>query len=226
MLQAEMERMGQKAKEAAYKLASISTKVKNEALMAMAKALEERMELILAANEEDMEAGRAKGLSSALLDRLLLTPDRIREMAEGLRALVALPDPVGEVIRMWTRPNGLQIGKMRVPLGVIGIIYEARPNVTVDAAGLCLKAGNAVILRGGSEAFNSNKAITDVISAAATSAGIPEGAIQLVETTDREAAMIMMRMNGYIDVLIPRGCCGKRYCSCAGNRCGQLSCLR
>ncbi|HAA90766.1 MAG: Gamma-glutamyl phosphate reductase [Thermoanaerobacterales bacterium 50_218] len=208
MLQAEMERMGQKAKEAAYKLGSVSTKVKNEALMAMAKALEERMELILTANEQDMEAGRAKGLSNALLDRLLLTPDRIREMAEGLRALVALPDPVGEVVKMWTRPNGLQIGKMRVPLGVIGIIYEARPNVTVDAAGLCLKAGNAVILRGGSEAFNSNKAITDVISAAATSAGIPEGAIQLVETTDREAARIMMRMNGYIDVLIPRGGAG------------------
>ncbi len=208
MYQAELEAMGRRAKEAAYKLAGLSTKTKNDALQAMARALEERAEMILAANEVDMEAGRAKGLSKALLDRLLLTPDRIREMAEGLRALIALPDPVGEVIRMWTRPNGLQIGKMRVPLGVIGIIYEARPNVTVDAAGLCLKAGNAVILRGGSEAINSNRAITQVISAAAASAGIPAGAIQLVETTDREAVNIMMKMNAYIDVLIPRGGAG------------------
>ncbi|MDH7577212.1 MAG: glutamate-5-semialdehyde dehydrogenase [Bacillota bacterium] len=208
MYQAELEAMGRRAKEAAYKLGGISTKTKNDALQAMARSLEERVEMILAANELDMEAGRSKGLSNALLDRLLLTPDRIREMADGLRALVALPDPVGEVIKMWTRPNGLQIGKMRVPLGVIGIIYEARPNVTVDAAGLCLKAGNAVILRGGSEAFNSNRAITQVISAAATNAGIPAGAIQLVETTDREAANLMMKMNDYIDVLIPRGGAG------------------
>ncbi len=208
MYQTELEAIGQRAKEASYKLAGVSTKTKNDALQAMAKSLEERREMILAANEVDMEAGRAKGLSNALLDRLLLTPDRIREMAEGLRALIALPDPVGEVTRMWTRPNGLQIGKIRVPLGVIGIIYEARPNVTVDAAGLCLKAGNAVILRGGSEAFNSNRAITQVISAAATNAGIPAGAIQLVETTDREAANLMMKMNAYIDVLIPRGGAG------------------
>ncbi len=208
MLQEELQEMGRRAKEASYKLAGLSTKVKNDALLAMAKALEERMEMILAANEADMEAGRAKGLSKALLDRLLLTPDRVREMAEGLRSLVALPDPVGEIVRMWTRPNGLQIGKMRVPLGVIGIIYEARPNVTVDAAGLCLKSGNAVILRGGAEAFNSNRAITQVISAAATNAGIPAGAIQFVETTDRAAVNIMMKMNEYIDVLIPRGGAG------------------
>ncbi len=208
MLESELKEIGRKAKEAAYKLATLSTNQKNEALLAMARALEERSAVILAANEADMEEGRAKGLSNALLDRLLLTPERIREMAEGLRALAALPDPVGEVVRMWTRPNGLQIGKMRVPLGVVGIIYEARPNVTVDAAGLCLKSGNAVILRGGSEAINSNKAIASVISMAATNAGIPEGAIQLIGTTDREAVNILMRMNEYIDVLIPRGGAG------------------
>lgn len=208
MLESELKEIGRKAKEAAYKLATLSTNQKNEALLAMARALEERSGVILAANEADMEEGRAKGLSNALLDRLLLTPERIREMAEGLRALAALPDPVGEVVRMWTRPNGLQIGKMRVPLGVVGIIYEARPNVTVDAAGLCLKSGNAVILRGGSEAINSNKAIASVISMAATNAGIPEGAIQLIGTTDREAVNILMRMNEYIDVLIPRGGAG------------------
>ncbi len=208
MLEADLVEIGRKAKEAAYRLAAASTNQKNEALLAMARSLEERSDMILAANEADMEAGRAKGLSNAMLDRLLLTPDRIREMADGLRALVTLPDPVGEVVRMWTRPNGLQIGKMRVPLGVIGIIYEARPNVTVDAAGLCLKAGNAVILRGGSEAINSNRAITGVISMAATNSGIPEGAIQLVGTTDREAVSIMLKMNDYIDVLIPRGGAG------------------
>ena len=164
--------------------------------------------MILEANQDDMDAARKNGLSGVLLDRLLLTPDRVSEMAKGLRALVALPDPVGEVLRMWTRPNGLQIGKMRVPLGVIGIIYEARPNVTVDAAGLCLKAGNAVILRGGSEAFNSNQAIAQVISGAATGSGLPPGTIQLVNTTDREAVNIMLTMNEFIDVLIPRGGAG------------------
>lgn len=201
----ELVEIGRRAKEASYKLASISTKQKNEALLAMARSLEERTSMILSANVTDMENGRAKGLSNALLDRLLLTADRVREMADGLRALVALPDPVGEVIKMWKRPNGLQIGKMRVSLGVIGIIYEARPNVTVDATGLCLKAGNAVILRGGSEAINSNLAIANVISQAAESAGIPNGAIQLIATTDRAAVQIMLKMNDYIDVLIPRG---------------------
>ncbi|MGD0154419.1 MAG: glutamate-5-semialdehyde dehydrogenase [Thermacetogeniaceae bacterium] len=208
MLAEELMQMGARAKEAALKLAVMSSNDKNGALQAMARSLEERSAIILEANGADMEAARNKGLSKALLDRLLLTQDRIAEMAEGLRALVALPDPVGEVVRMWTRPNGLQIGKMRVPLGVIGMIYEARPNVTVDAAGLCLKAGNAVILRGGSEAFNSNRAIAQVISSAATGAGLPPGTIQLVNTTDREAVNIMLRMNEYIDVLIPRGGAG------------------
>jgi glutamate-5-semialdehyde dehydrogenase len=208
MLAEELQQIGARAKEASLKLAGMSTRVKDDALQAMAKSLEERSGMILDANQEDMEAARKNGLSGALLDRLLLTPDRISEMAKGLRALVLLPDPVGEVLRMWTRPNGLQIGKMRVPLGVIGIIYEARPNVTVDAAGVCLKAGNAVILRGGSEAFNSNKAIAHVISVAATSAGLPPGTIQLVNTTDREAVNIMLTMNEFIDVLIPRGGAG------------------
>ncbi len=208
MLAEELAQMGARAREASFKLATVTTGVKNDALQAMAVGLEERSAMILEANQVDMEAARGKALSKALLDRLLLTPDRVAEMAEGLRGVAALPDPVGEVVRMWTRPNGLQIGKMRVPLGVIGIIYEARPNVTVDAASLCLKAGNAVILRGGAEAFNSTQALTQVISNAATSAGIPAGAIQLVNTTDREAVNIMMKMNEYIDVLIPRGGAG------------------
>lgn len=208
MLETQMHEIGKSAKKASYVLAGVSTEVKNQALQAMARALEERVNMILDANQQDMDAGRAKGLSGALLDRLLLTPDRIKEMAEGLRELVGIPDPVGEVTKMSTRPNGLRVGKMRVPLGVIGIIYEARPNVTVDAAGLCLKAGNAVVLRGGSEALNSNMALSNVISTAATGAGIPEGAIQLVPTTDREAANMMMTMNEYIDVLIPRGGAG------------------
>jgi glutamate-5-semialdehyde dehydrogenase len=208
MLAEELRQMGARAKEASFKLAGVSTRVKDDALQAMARSLEERSDMILEANQDDMDAARKNGLSGVLLDRLLLTPDRVSEMAKGLRALVALPDPVGEVLRMWTRPNGLQIGKMRVPLGVIGIIYEARPNVTVDAAGLCLKAGNAVILRGGSEAFNSNQAIAQVISGAATGSGLPPGTIQLVNTTDREAVNIMLTMNEFIDVLIPRGGAG------------------
>ncbi len=204
-METQMREIGEAAKRASYSLASLSTGVKNQALQVMAKALEDRVDMILDANKQDMEAGRAKGLSGALLDRLMLTRDRIKEMAEGLRELTGLADPVGEVIKMWSRPNKLKVGKMRVPLGVIGIIYEARPNVTVDATGLCLKAGNAVILRGGSEALHSNLALANVISTAAVSAGIPEGAIQLIPTIDREAANIMMKMNEYIDVLIPRG---------------------
>lgn len=200
--------LAQRAKVAAAELATLNTEVKNRALKAMAHALRERAPEILEANAKDMEAGQAQGLSRALLDRLLLNEKRIEEMAQGLEALVSLPDPVGEITSMWTRPNGLKIGRMRVPLGVIGIIYEARPNVTVDAAGLCLKTGNAVILRGGSEAINSNRAITRIISTAATLHGVPEGAIQLIDTTDREAVHVMLRLNEYIDVLIPRGGAG------------------
>lgn len=205
MVREQIMEQGKRAREAARALATVSTTKKNEALKAMAAALEARAEEIILANHRDMEAGEAKGLSRALLDRLLLTPERVAEMAGGLRELAALPDPVGEVVRMWTRPNGLQIGQLRVPLGVVGIIYEARPNVTVDAAGLCLKTGNAVLLRGGSEAIHSNQAISAVISEAAVVAGMPGGAIQLVQTTDREAVNVMLRMNEYLDVLIPRG---------------------
>jgi len=197
-----------RAKEAARRLAYLSTEIKDRALLKMADGLLESQQAILEANAKDVAAGREKGLSRALLDRLLLTPQRIADMAEGLRVVAALPDPVGEVEAMWTRPNGLQIGRVRVPLGVIGIIYEARPNVTVDAAGLCLKAGNAVVLRGGSEAINSNKAIAAVISAAATEAGVPEGAIALVESTDRAAVGVLLKLNEFLDALIPRGGAG------------------
>ena len=193
------------AKKAAETLAHLASGIKDQALEAMAVALREKEDYIIAANAKDLEAGREKGLSAALLDRLALNSQRIAAMAEGLRTVQSLTDPVGEIISMWRRPNGMQVGQMRVPLGVIGIIYEARPNVTVDAAGLCLKAGNAVVLRGGSEAINSNKAIVEIISGAATDAGIPAGAIQLVTSTDRTAAVEMMRLNDYIDVLIPRG---------------------
>jgi len=208
MVREEVVSKAQQAKNAARQLGYLSTEIKDRALLAMADALISRKDDILAANQTDMAAGREKGLSRALLDRLLLTEARIQEMAEGLRAVTALPDPTGEVVSMWKRPNGLQVGKMRVPMGVIGIIYEARPNVTVDAAGLCLKTGNAVLLRGGSEAINSNTALARVIAQAAEKAGVPAGAIQFIETTDREAVNIMLKLNEYLDVLIPRGGAG------------------
>jgi len=194
-----------RAREAARLMSSLSATVKNQAIIEMAEDLMDRADEIIEANKSDMAKGRDRGLSSALLDRLLLTESRINEMAECLKAIAALPDPVGEVVSMWKRPNGLQIGKMRVPIGVVGIIYEARPNVTVDAAGLCLKTGNAVVLRGGSEAIFSNQAIARIISEAAVRAGIPDGAIQLIETTDREAVNILLKLNEYLDILIPRG---------------------
>ncbi|MEW6172836.1 MAG: glutamate-5-semialdehyde dehydrogenase [Bacillota bacterium] len=197
-----------RAKEAARRLAYLPTTVKDAGLLAMADALDANAAGIIEANARDLEAGRAKGLSGALIDRLMLNEARVGEMAKGLRDVVSLPDPVGEIDGMWRRPNGLEIGQMRVPLGAIGIIYEARPNVTVDAAGLCLKAGNAVVLRGGSEAINSNTAITRIIAEAAYQAGIPEGAIEFIDRTEREAAQVLMRLNEYIDVLIPRGGAG------------------
>jgi glutamate-5-semialdehyde dehydrogenase len=193
------------AKAASRKLAVTSTAIKNQALAAMANALEDNKQQIIAANEQDVEAAKARHLSPALIDRLSLNDKRIAGMAAALRELIALPDPVGEIIRMWRRPNGLQVGRMRVPLGVVGIIYEARPNVTADAAGLCLKSGNAVILRGGSEAIHSNTAIAGILSRAATAAGIPEGAIGLIENTDRVAVNELLKLEEYIDVIIPRG---------------------
>jgi len=196
------------AKCAAAKLAILSTEVKNNALLSMAKSLREKREDILAANETDLINGRKQGLSQAMLERLLLDEQRIESMATGLEEVALLPDPIGSMTGVTCRPNGLQIGKMRVPLGVIGIIYESRPNVTVDAAALCLKSGNAVLLRGGSEAINSNIAIAQIIAQAAKNVGVPDGAIQLITTTEREAVEQMMTMNEYLDVLIPRGGAG------------------
>lgn len=200
--------LGRKAKKAARILATTSERVKNEALLAMADALEANTKAIIEENRKDLAEGERQQISKALMDRLLLNESRIKEMAQGLRDVAKLRDPVGEVIEGWKRPNGLTILKVRVPIGVIGMIYEARPNVTVDAAGLCLKSGNAVILRGSSVAFNSNMILTKIISEAAVRAGIPEGAIQQVPDTSRESAEELMRMVGYVDCLIPRGGAG------------------
>jgi len=200
-----LQEQGKRAKKASRLLATTSTTVKNRALNAMADALIEHKEDIIAANAIDLEKGRAMGLTAALLERLSLDEKRVADMAQGLREIAALPDPVGEVLGMTRRPNGLEVGRVRTPIGVIGIIYESRPNVTADAAGLCLKSGNAIILRGGEEALNSNREIAKVISAAAYSQGIPEGAIELVDSEDREAAVFMMKMHDCLDVLIPRG---------------------
>lgn len=198
----------QVAKQAAAKLAVTSTAVKNAALLAMAAALEAQQSEILAANERDMTAAAAKGMKSSMLDRLKLTAERISGMADGLRQVAGLADPVGNVIDGKTLPNGLHITKIRVPLGVIGIIYEARPNVTADAAGLCLKSGNAVILKGGSEAMESNKTVAAILAQAAEGAGIPAGSIQFIDTSDRQAVQDLIHMNGLVDVVIPRGGAG------------------
>jgi glutamate-5-semialdehyde dehydrogenase len=203
-----VQEIGKRARQAAYPLANASTAIKNQALDAMADALESNKDRILSANTEDLKYAEARGIGTAMLDRLSLNDKRITQMADGLRMVRDLPDPVGEVLSMWKRPNGLLIGQQRVPLGVIGIIYEARPNVTADAVGLCLKTGNAVILRGGSEAINSNKAIVNILAKAAIQVGIPENSIQLIEDTDRQSAVDMMKLHGYIDVLIPRGGAG------------------
>lgn len=198
----------QAAKQAAAKLAVTSTAVKNAALLAMATALEAQQSEILAANERDMTAAAANGMKSSMLDRLKLTAERISGMADGLRQVAGLADPVGNVIDGKTLPNGLHITKIRVPLGVIGIIYEARPNVTADAVGLCLKSGNAVILKGGSEAMESNKTVAAILAQAAEGAGIPAGSIQFIDTSDRQAVQDLIHMNGLVDVVIPRGGAG------------------
>lgn len=198
----------QAAKQAAAKLAVTSTAVKNAALLAMAAALEAQQADILAANERDMAAAADKGMKSSMLDRLKLTAERISGMADGLRQVAGLADPVGNVIDGKTLPNGLHITKIRVPLGVIGIIYEARPNVTADAAGLCLKSGNAVILKGGSEAMESNKTVAAILAQAAEGAGIPAGSVQFIDTSDRQAVQDLIHMNGLVDVVIPRGGAG------------------
>lgn len=196
------------AKKAAAELAVTSTVVKNRALLAMAQALRDRQADILQANAEDMRQAAAKGMKASMLDRLKLTEQRIAGMAEGLEQVAGLPDPVGSVVGGSRLANGMTVTKVRVPLGVIGIIYEARPNVTADAAGLCLKSGNAVILKGGSEAMQSNKIIAAVLAEAAEKAGIPAGAVQFIDTSDRQAVTDLIHMNGLVDVVIPRGGAG------------------
>jgi glutamate-5-semialdehyde dehydrogenase len=200
-----MTQLGQQARAAAREVARSSTDVRNHALSATADALDRARSELAQANQKDLENGRANGLDAAMLDRLELTSARIDTMIEGLKQVATLPDPVGEITDMNYRPSGIQVGKMRVPLGVIGIIYESRPNVTVEAASLCLKSGNATILRGGSEAIHSNQAVAACIAQGLAAAGLPETAVQVVETTDRDAVGELITMPQYVDVIVPRG---------------------
>ncbi|MCD7800795.1 MAG: glutamate-5-semialdehyde dehydrogenase [Ruminococcus sp.] len=200
-----LETLGQKAKKSAMVLNSLGQKDKNLGLKAVAKALVQNADAILSANEVDVKKAIEKGVKSSLVDRLRLTTQRIESMAEGIEQVISLNDPIGQTVSAWLRPNGLEISQKRVPLGVIGIIFESRPNVTADAFSLCFKTGNATILRGGSDAFNSNKAIVDVIRNALDSVNLPMDSVQLLEDTSRETATKMMQLNKYIDVLIPRG---------------------
>jgi len=200
-----MKQVGQQARAASRAMARADTNAKNKALLTMAAAIERDADRLLAANAKDMEHAKRAGLDAALLDRLQLSAKTVAGMAEGLRQIAALPDPVGGISDMNYRPSGIQVGKMRVPLGVIGIIYEARPNVTADAAGLCLKSGNASILRGGSEAIHSNQAIAACVREGLAAAGLPETAVQVIETTDRAAVGELITMKEYMDVIVPRG---------------------
>ena len=204
-IKAYMQGVGREARAASRLMARADTKSKNKALTAMAQAIRREAKSLLAANSKDMESARANKLDDALLDRLTLTARDIDSMAEGLLQIVQLPDPVGEISGLSYRPSGIQVGKMRVPLGVVGIIYEARPNVTADAAGLCLKAGNAAILRGGSEAMYSNQAIAALVREGLRTAGLPETSVQVIETTDRAAVGELVTMKDYVDVIVPRG---------------------
>ncbi len=203
-----LEELGKKAAKAKYEVQILSTEVKNNALKNVADALIANTDALLAANAIDIKNGEENGMHPGLLDRLRLTPERIAGMAEGMMQIVDLEDPIGEVLENTTRPNGMKINKVRVPMGVIGIIYESRPNVTADAFALCFKTGNAVILKGGKDAINSNKAITDTIRTALSKSGVTEDAILLIEKTDRETTTAFMKLNEYIDVLIPRGSAG------------------
>ena len=202
---AHVETKARAAKEAAAALALAPTRAKNEALQQMARGLEEKTPAVLEANRADLDRARSAGLTRASLDRLTLTEARIEEMAVGLRHVAGLPDPVGETVEVWRRPSGVEIARVRVPLGVIGFIYESRPNVTADAAGLCLKSGNAVLLRGGSEALESNTIIAHILAKAVEKAGLPADAIQYVDTPDRAAVMAMLTLDRYLDLIIPRG---------------------
>jgi len=200
-----MRDVGQRARVAARAMARAETAAKDAALLAMAAEIEKQSEALIAANKKDLDAGKSAGLDSAMLDRLELNAVRVQAMADGLRQIALLPDPVGEITDLNYRPSGIQVGRMRVPLGVIGIIYESRPNVTADAAGLCLKSGNAAILRGGSEAIHSNQAVAACIQAGLRQAGLPADAVQVVETTDRAAVGELITMKEYVDVIVPRG---------------------
>lgn len=200
-----MQSVGQQARAASRLIAKADTAAKNTALTAMADAIRRDEALLLAANAKDLDNARAKGLEASMIDRLTLSPKGVATMAEGLLQIAGLPDPVGEISGLNYRPSGIQVGKMRVPLGVVGIIYEARPNVTADAAGLCLKAGNAAILRGGSEAIHSNQAIAACVKEGLRAAGLPETAVQVIETTDRAAVGELVTMKDYVDVIVPRG---------------------
>jgi glutamate-5-semialdehyde dehydrogenase len=204
-IHAYMQALGERAREASLAIGRANTGSKNAALLAIADSIESARARLIEENQKDLEAGRKSGLDAALLDRLELNDERITGMAEGLRQIATLPDPVGEITNLAYRPSGIQVGKMRVPLGVIGIIYESRPNVTADAAGLCLKSGNAAILRGGSEAIHSNQAIAACIHRGLQQAGLPEEVVQVIEVTDRAAVGELIRMNAFVDVVVPRG---------------------
>ena len=197
--------LGKQAKIAARQLAPLSSEEKNRCLLLMADKLVAQSDFLVAENKKDLEFAKSNGVSSAMLDRIALNPERVRAMAQGLREVVALPDPVREIVKMWRRPNGLQVGRMRIPLGVIGIIYEARPNVTADAAALCLKSGNAVILRGGSEAHHSNQAIGAVLRQACAETKVPADAVQVAQVKDRGLVNELLQLEEYIDLIIPRG---------------------
>jgi len=204
-IQTYMQQLGEQARAASRQLAGTKSGTKNKALLAIADAIESQQSSLIEENAKDLDAGKANGLDAALLDRLALNPERIAAMAEGIRQIVALADPVGEITDLSYRESGIQVGKMRVPLGVIGIIYESRPNVTADAAALCLKSGNAAILRGGSEAAHSNQAIAKCIQSGLKQAGLPVECVQVIETTDREAVGKLITMPKYVDVIVPRG---------------------
>lgn len=204
-LKREVKEMAKQAREVSRLLARLSTDTKNKALFEMADDLEKNQALLIEENKKDLSAGEQAHFSSAMMDRLRMTPAVIQAMAKGLREVAHLPDPVGEIVKMWRRPNGLTVGRMRIPIGVIGIIYESRPNVTADAAGLCLKSGNAIILRGGSEAFHSNQAIVHILQKALSKADVPEEAVQIFSRTEREAIQEMLQLEEEIDLIIPRG---------------------
>ncbi len=201
----DMKKIGEKARDAAFILKNASTNAKNNALLRMANELENQVEKIISANKNDLDNAEKNNLEQSKIDRLVLNASKINGIAKGLREIAAFPDPINEIISMWRRPNGLDIGQIRVPLGVIGIIFESRPNVTADASGLALKAGNAIILRGGSEAIHSNVAIAGILHEAAVNEGLPENCIQIIRETDREYVGAMLRLKDYIDVIIPRG---------------------